>query len=404
MPVSRKRKKSKAKPRGRVSASSEITELLAVAERPSSRKAGLANPPAEVLVAELTAWSVEHPGADVEEELCARLGRLLTDLGNRPAERYVDPETFGAALVAAAAGAVRDAVREGADRVPAWRVLTAAVDVVPGSLAEEALDDLRRPPLDTDLPELPGARPVAGEVRMTRDRYGSRFAVIAPFAGPDETIRWYLWDVDTCGLKPSTVHSGFHGSPDEALSAWQEGVGAFASAGTEWHPVEDTELVRELLPAVEGALAVAGESVEQHAEYLRSRRLAESVTALPMVRPDGGPPAVPEPGAFVAWHRSAAAGPEPEFLEDAAQVLTEVWPAVVRDVYHTCSPHRVAYAKRAIEDAYVAEGVRHATALLPDWITWLGESAGTPPELLGPALRAAREDSSDVDPLARVAE
>jgi hypothetical protein len=49
---------------------------------------------------------------------------------------------------------------------------------------------------------------VTGNVRWAQDRYGSRFAVIAPF-----TAGWYLWDVDACTFRAFTVHSGYYDSP-----------------------------------------------------------------------------------------------------------------------------------------------------------------------------------------------
>jgi hypothetical protein len=58
-----------------------------------------------------------------------------------------------------------------------------------------------------------------------RDVYGSRRAVVAPFASADGPDRWYLWDVDTCGYEIVTVHSGFYPTAEAALTEWPDAVG-----------------------------------------------------------------------------------------------------------------------------------------------------------------------------------
>ncbi|MER7009168.1 hypothetical protein ABT297_39840 [Dactylosporangium sp. NPDC000555] len=77
--------------------------------------------------------------------------------------------------------------------------------------------------------EIRRGRTVNGPVLWARDAYGSRWAVVAPFASASGQDRWYLWDVDACGSEVVTVHSGFHPSAESAMAAWQEVVGHTAA-------------------------------------------------------------------------------------------------------------------------------------------------------------------------------
>ncbi|MGK5682124.1 hypothetical protein [Actinoplanes sp. URMC 104] len=305
----------------------------------------------------------------LEDELCRRLGPLLDELSSRR-DKYVGPEHFAPALLAAAAGAV-----DGEEVPPGARqVLAAVLGIMPGELAREVgwEPDEKRP---------------VGEVSWTRDRYGSRFAVLAPFAPPGDRVRWYLWDVDACA-QPITVHSGYYASPEEALADWRAGVGGFASAGARWAPIDDTVLLEAVLPRVEGMIALGGESVEQFAEYLRCRRLAEIVLAEVREDPARGPrPGVPEPAAFVQWR--VARGVARRDDADLAEALAEVWPREVAELYSCCSPHRIAHVVLALRDEFGDDYAEQARHVLPDWVAWLSERAGTAPELVDRALAAA---------------
>ena len=145
-----------------------------------------------------------------------------------PVAQYVGPEHFAVALVEAAVAAPLSA-------------LAAVLAITPRQLVESA----------RGLPSPAEAPTSDGPVRWARDRYGSRFAVLAPFGS-----RWYLWDIDACTYRPITVRSGFHGSPEEALASSQADVGDFAAGPAEWTEVDDGGLLEDLLPRVEGLMAV----------------------------------------------------------------------------------------------------------------------------------------------------
>ena len=376
-------------------------------EREAGRRTALAAKPARALVAELL------PGPIGEDELCARLGPLLTDLAGRKGERWIGPDHFAAALITETERAVREAVGRGPDREAAWRLLATLAGILPDQLrvqADEAAARLRAAAGGADLPALPEGALIAGETRWTRDRYGSRFAILAPFARQDDPVRWYLWDVDVCALQPVTVHSGYYASPVDALAAWRAGVGPVAAAGAAWQEAGDSWLLEELLPAPEVILALGGESAAQHAEYHRARRLAEVLLA----RPDrqvsgGGDDADPAAAAdrFLAWRAATGrtAGDDGDDEGETAAALAEIWPSEVADLYGTCSPHRVAHVAEHVREEFGPGFAAGVIALLPDWITWLAGSTGLAPELSERALAYACGGADPApDPLARVIE
>lgn len=70
-------------------------------------------------------------------------------------------------------------------------------------------------------------------------------------------------------------------------------------------------------------------------------------------------------------------------LTEWAEELAESWPfESPPELYHTCSPHRVAqnvaHLRDYFQDGFAAELVQ----LLPDWVAWLATRAGTAPELV----------------------
>jgi hypothetical protein len=394
VPVSRKRKKSSkstAAARGerrrahtrQVRMAQSLRDVAAAHESGRAMRIELARPHAVVLAGELTASSAT--GTALEDDLCARLGPLLADLDERPTEEYVGPDHLAAAL----AGVLEDA----GDGEPARRVRAALAAILPSAL----LADTGMESLDPE---------VAGEVRWTRDRYGSRFAVVAPFATPEGPVRWYLWDIDACGFIPLPVHAGFYASPEEALAAWQVGVGAFAAGGTSWRRIDDSGLLADLLPKTEEVATLGGESAEQFTEYHRCRRLAEVVLDLPPVLSPSAPETALDvgPERFVSWWRRRAWGPEPADLEVLAEDMFDSWPAAAPALFDTCSPHRVASVSHQIRDEY-RDGADALLALLPAWVTWLSERTGLLPELRERALaRIGAGTVPDGDLMRRVAE
>ncbi|BBH67416.1 hypothetical protein ACTI_41010 [Actinoplanes sp. OR16] len=235
MPVSRKRKKptrskttARAERRRDQSRRESARIVLEAWEAANSRRVEQARPAARELVVSLG-------GGAGEDEVCRGLGELI--------ERFGGPDEVAEALIAeAAAAAVRPLLLTLAAILPA--------------------DQRARIDAEIEDPELIG-RPL-----WTRDRSGARFAILARFAGP---ARYYLWDVDTAGAHPVTVHSGYYASPEEALAAWQV---AASAGGTGWHEATDATRLHDLLPVPDGVITPG-----EPGEYHRSRRLAEILSS-----------------------------------------------------------------------------------------------------------------------------
>ncbi|HWE90195.1 MAG TPA: hypothetical protein VG317_12110 [Pseudonocardiaceae bacterium] len=373
------------------------------------------------LVADLGALVASQPDMIVEDALCLRLGTLLDEAERDPVNDAPGPGDLADATVAAAGAAVEVTMGEAdAWRAP-WRVLTAVADVLPypgSELAVDAIARLRNAAGRRVLPAAPRGPVVTGPVLWTRDRYGSRFAVAAPITTADQPMRWYLWDIDACGHEAFTVHSGFYPTPDAALAAWQAGVGQIAAAGTELAPVDDPWVLAQLLPVNDGLLRAGGESVEQFAEYHRSRRLGEAVRQAMRPRgtqPGGGLDAATAAAEFATWLRGRDADrPElPADLDELATELADSWCLNRIDaVFATCSPHRVALCVLHVRNYYLDDFADQLVALLPEWTRWLTARNATPPELADRCLPYAQgqphsqvgADDSRPDYLARVAE
>ncbi|MBM2621067.1 hypothetical protein JIG36_36760 [Actinoplanes sp. LDG1-06] len=395
MPVSRKRKSKKTANQHQLLAKKAREaraerDALAEAQRSRVRRAALAGPSAAELVAGLTMYAADHQGPELEDELCARLGPLLHEWGQREYPQYVGPDDFAVALVRAARAGVEQVLADGADPAAAWRALDAALDILPGvQLAEvdELLPQLRELPGGAEPPAQPEATALAGEVQWARDVYGSRFAVTAPFAAPGNPPRSYLWDIDACTLSPITVRSGYFDSPEEALAAWRADVGELAAGDARWSEVDDASLLEEILPRADSLPVLGGETADQLAEYYRCRLLAEEL--LDASPASGRRPESIEPSVFAQWYRESASGPVPEDLDELADALAESWGCAVPALDHCCSPHRVACFALIAELEFGAEYGRRVLALLPSWVTWLAGRTGLSAELTARALAYA---------------
>jgi hypothetical protein len=349
---------------------------------------------AETLVAELAASAPDRTDRELEDELCARYGVHLWEWAGGSLAYRVGPSLFAEAIMTAAAEAVHAALRKVSTDPDgwraAWRVLVVAARVVPYPLSEDAakvIEHLRSVAGGQVLPMTPSSPSVTGPVLWTRDAYGSRFGVIAAFSTPDETDRWYLWDIDACGYKPCTVHSAYYPTPEQALAAWQAGVGELAAAQTSFTPVDDPELLMDLLPAEEGFLRPGGENADQFAEYHRGMRLGEmaakAVESLDRPKRQIDLNASTAAVQFAAWLREhRASQPQPADLDELVKELADSWqisyPAVL---YPTCSPHRVTMTVLHLRDYYLDDFAAQLIALLPDWVRWLAARNGTPAEL-----------------------
>jgi hypothetical protein len=375
------------------SAADALADLAAYRHRMDERKAFLATEAAEALVAELVEFSTARSDSDLEDELCVRLGARLQKSEEGPLGDDVSPHALAEATITSAVTAVRAALEELTTepdgwRAP-WRVLAAAARIVPFPLSGMAADmiaHLRVRPGGRVLPTMPDGPRVTGPVLWTRDAYGSRFGITAAFSRPDGPDRWYLWDIDGCGHQAFTVYSAYYPTRDQAIAAWQAGVGPVAVGETTFAPVDDPSLLADLLPAEEGFLRFGGENAAQFAEYHRSRRLAEAVIKAVGRRHAARRADLDEATAvtqFTAWLREHRAGqPQPSNVDELVEELAESWcfdgPAAL---YGTCSPHRVALTVLHLRNYYQDDFAAELMELLPDWTSWLAERNGTPPHL-----------------------
>ncbi len=403
----------------------------------AQHRATIAAPRLAALVAELAGLASGRPSADLEDELCVRLGDQLWRWSSTPhledLDNHVDVDVAAEVLAAQAISAVGSTLgRVAADpdgwRGP-WQVLRTVADIVGSDLRAtiaEPVEALRDMPGAEVLPALSPGPILAGQVLWARDAYGSRFGVTAPFSAPERPSRWYLWDIDACGPEPVTVHSGYYPGPEQALDAWRVGVGPVAGRDAAFAPVDDPFLLVDLLPAHRGFMRIGGESADQLAEYHRSRRLAEIVLEADDT-PAGGRPAADldadtASAEFLAWWRGrhldqpppADSGhPADGDMAERAEELARSWQfGAPGALYHTCSPHRVALLVPHLRNYYQADFAAELVALLPEWTTWLAARNGTPSELaercrpyaLGESYPGLPYDRTGPDPQARVIE
>jgi hypothetical protein len=377
-----------------------LSALIAQRHAREAHRTALVTETAEALFAELVeAAASAGPDSEFEDLLCGRLGARLRELADRPSEDRVGPGQIAEATVTEAAVAVEDALDE-LDTDPEgwrapWRVLTTLARILPHPLSTTATDEIEA--LCTDpggqvLPKAPDGPAAVGQVLWTRDAYGSRFGVTAAFTTPDGPDRWYLWDIDACGHMAFTVHGAYYPTSEQALAAWQSGVGPVAAARTAFTAVDDAWLLYELLPTDHGMMRPGGESEAQFAEYHRSMALAQA-TVETVERRLPGPRAHLDAATaateFAAWLREHRPDlpekfelPEPIELPEVAEELAESWgPGGVAALYHTCSPHRVALTVLHLHNYYQDEFADQLVLLLPDWISWLAERNGTPAHL-----------------------
>lgn len=436
MPVSRKRKKTrksktsaralppKTRPdRGELSQRelpTGLAGLLTYGAALDQRRVSLAAAAAEALVVDLVELARARPDRELEDrelddreledQVCVQLGARLRQWAQVPFDDRVTPEQFAEAAVAEAAMAVRAGLREPTaepDGWPApWRVLTALAGIVAYPLsrtAADAIKELRQLPGGRALPPTPEGLKITGQVLWTRDVYGSRFGVTAPFRTPDGSDRWYLWDIDACGYQPFLVHSAYYPTCEQALMAWQAGVGPLAAGQAAFAPVDDPSLLAYLMHMEEGVVLSGGESVREAGEYYRSRRLAAAAVDSFRSRHRGQWAGADAEGAateFAVWLRARRAGqprqadaqarqadaqasdPEQTDLDEQITELADSWdfqgPAVL---YHTCSPHRVALTVLHLRNYYLDDFADELVALLPEWTEWLAQRNNTPPHL-----------------------
>ncbi len=450
MPVSRQRKKGPSKPRSvqqgaklrkkqeeQQAHERELAELSGAfrsigedRRRFDVRRRELAREHAGRLLPELTMIASGEDQARYEDVVCARLGALMYALGEADeVEEYVNPGQVFEAVLEGSAAAVRQALAGIAHNPDGWHgpwaLFAAVARTAFGESAEWARrleSDLRSRSGGRVLPEMAGCAP-AGAVLWARDAYGGRSAATAPFPTPEPggAQRWYLWDIDACGMDAFTVYSGYFADPAAALEAWRAGVGAVAGAQAAWKEADDPALLALLLPKDLGMFEPGGENADQFGEYHRSRRLADEVRAtlgdfeIPATDARSRNPKAPQAARrFTAWlaeHRPDA--PATEDRDEAVAALADDWfydrlPGIVTD---TCSPHRVALFAEHCRGYYQEDFASQLMALLPDWVTWFAESTGLPETLAARCLpyaagapHPATSERDGIEMLARVEE
>ncbi|WP_430791627.1 hypothetical protein [Actinoplanes sp. G11-F43] len=381
MPVSRKRKKSQRSSAAvraerrrqhtrQVRLANSLLEIAGAREQSQALRLELARPHAAALIESLLASP--RSGTALEDEVCALLGPLLAGLAGQPMETYAGPDHLAAALI--------EGLRDRDDDPRAAEVRRAVTAIMPMPLRSGT-------GAEVDGPE------TAGEVRWARDRFGSRFAIAAPFTTPEGPVRWYLWDVDACDFLPRPAHTGFYASPEEALAAWQVDAGAFAAGGTSWRRVDDSRLLDGLLPAPEEYGPIGGETAAQLAEYHRCRRLAEVVRRLPQVLTFDPPETALDlgPKSFVTWWRRTRMEPEPEIF--LVEDLFDAWPSAIPELFDTCSPHRLTAVSAQIRAEH-RDDAPALLSLLPAWVTYLAERTTLPDTLRDHTLSHLREEAA----------
>ncbi|MEH1128121.1 hypothetical protein [Micromonospora sp. CPCC 206061] len=117
---------------------------------------------------------------------------------------------------------------------------------------------------------------------------------------------------------------------------------------------------------------------------------------------------------FPAWlreHRPDRS--QPADLDELVTELADSWqiggPA---DLYHTCSPHRVALVAAHVCGYYQDDFAADLIALLPDWTAWLADNNATrapladrcDPHAHGAPHKGVSADDGGPDYLARIAE
>jgi hypothetical protein len=435
MPVSRKRKKKSS---GRRSAAPPVLrttiatppanllrEMADYRHKLDERRTVLAAAAAGPLVDALLAAVPERSDDELEDDFCLRYGAALARYEDVPVEDLINPEDFVRAVLSVLDERLHEAEESGDDVTAVQRLLAVVVGVLPMPLSEAARDVVAAHLAGDTAQRATRGRAVTGPVLWARDGYGTRWAVVAPFAAAAGPDRWYLWDVDTCGYEAVTVHSGFHPSAETALTEWQAAVGA-AADGAALNPVDDTETLGELLTGELESIRIGGEDQAQYAEFLRSRRLGRTVreTTGRIRGRDDARLAVDDAKELFTrrlrqlghQHRPAGAeaGDEPVDAAELATEMAESWPPHDRPhLYAFCSPHKVAATVLHLRDYYQDDFAADILAVLPEWICFLAEHTGMTADLTERCLAYASGDREfpglldhrgEPNPLARVAE
>ncbi|MFD0772700.1 hypothetical protein ACFQZ2_02055 [Streptomonospora algeriensis] len=267
---------------------------------------------------------------------------------------------------------------------------------------QRLLDDGNLSSLPDPLTEL-RAQPTAWPL-VLHDAYGTRTALMAPFAYGDERRdpHWYCWDIDRCAGE-LVVGAGVFGSVEEAAAEWRTAVGDSAPAGAEPQRCSGQEASDLLELAMDthllAGLRLGNEPEELVVEQFRSVARAEELSVcfedrLPLPRTEAESESDGGASAFCAWYADRHGnGPD----SDTAAALAEAWgpqdgPAALR---HACSPHRIRSASVIVGDSHEPAEVPGILALLPAWVEWCLDRSGLAGEPAEAARAAARTTADE---------
>ncbi|NJP90397.1 hypothetical protein HCN51_13195 [Nonomuraea sp. FMUSA5-5] len=337
-----------------------------------------------------------------------RLESAVVDLVGEEMWARTQAETMGfhwdqylASLADLVRDRIRHAARAGGQVDDLWRLLHGLAAMTPPSGGEmlrrdpdlavrEAVEDSTAALAEAGaVPGWPGevlrAAP-AGEPLLLTDVYGSRHALVAPFAWDGEDPHWYCWDIDRC-TGDRVVHAAVFASAEEAFAEWRAAVGAHAAPDSTRPAPCDQVTVRDLVDPLcrsdlLSALMIGTESRQFIAELFRQRQRARALCEPFTVAPEAGPDLIPIIDDFAAWLRDRD-GRRPE-REDVA-TLADNWSDLSGPGYYACSPHRIEHTVILVADGYADEYAEAALDLLPEWVEWCIERTGLTGE---PAERA----------------
>jgi hypothetical protein len=381
----------------------------AIAQRRDAEARKRAKADAAPIIAELVA--ADQPVSWLEDALCRRMGQALAaqdaQLSVKAFEAYTPEQLFDVLVADIAPSAVEDPTEQSSRS----RLLTAASRIAPHPKAQ---------PLDEAV-----VAPT-GRALWSRDVYGLRFAIIAPFAVAENAVaadRWYLWDIDVCCDTPFTVGGGYFATVEEAFADWRSAVGPEAAGHSQLEPVSDADLAARFFPAP-GDVYYGSPSASQYAETLRSRRLGQELSASPHlgervhthspaeIRAESEVVRKAWVAEFAAWHAENRPG-----LTVDHDDLSLIWVNVkYPELSYACSPHQMAVVATSVDAVYDPTVAVERRSLFPDIAAWLSERATATGPLpsaaadrirsyaAGIALPEADLGGIDMDPMARIQE
>ncbi|GAA4891658.1 hypothetical protein [Streptomonospora salina] len=263
---------------------------------------------------------------------------------------------------------------------------------------QRLVDDGTLPRLPDPLQEL-RPQPTAWPL-VLHDAYGTRTALLAPFAYGDDRRdpHWYCWDVDRCAGE-LVVGAGVFASAEDAAAEWRAAVGGSAPADAQPQRCSGREASELLELAMDTHLLAGmrsgGEPAALVAEQFRSAARAEELS---VAFEDRLPLPQEEPGtgtgtgdAFRSWYADRHGG---EVDADTAAALAGVWgPQDGPDsLLYACSPHRIRLVALTVSDDAPPGGAAAALELLPAWVEWCLERSG----LGGAPAEAARAQARTI--------